>query len=113
MHSTVMTESILGADDLAEVYKEILEVRGDWYNIGLELKVPLKDLDRIKFTHSDNAKCLREVLQMWLTRKIPGEESPSWRSLTKALRSPSIGKPLLADELERKYCFSHCKCIIV
>ena len=113
MHSTVMTESILGPEDLAEVYKEIFEVRDDWYNIGLELKVPTEVLDRIKFAHSDNAKCLREVLQMWLKRKNSGEESSSWRSLIKALRSPSIGKPLLADELERKYCFSHCKCIIV
>ena len=113
MHSTVMRESVLGPKDLSKVYKEIYEVRDEWYNIGLELNVPTEDLNHIMFTHPDNATCLREVLQMWLKRRASGEDGPTWHSLTKALRSPTIGKSILADELERKHCSPCCKCIIV
>ena len=108
MRSLVMTESVLGPKDLSKVFKEIYEVRDDWYNIGLELEVPTEVLDRIKSAHPDNAKCLREMLLIWLQRRKgrgPVGESPTWQSLIQALRSPTIEKGgLLADELERKHC---------
>ena len=110
MRSLVMTESVLGPKDLSKVFKEIYEVRDDWYNIGLELEVPTEVLDHIKSAHPDNATCLREMLLIWLQRRQgrgPVGESPTWQSLIQALRSPTIEKGgLLADELERKYCWA-------
>ena len=74
-------------------------MRECWYRLGLQLKVRIATLDRIKAQFSDSTHQLLEVLKTWLT----DSDNTSWKTLTDALRSRSVGQPSLADDLEAKY----------
>ena len=69
-----------------------------WYTLGLLLKVSTERLDRIVISFSDPKRQLREMVMSWLTTN----DSPSWKTVTDALRS--VGASQLADDLEAKYC---------
>ena len=86
-------------DDLGLLLEELVDVRERWYNLGLQLKVRPETLDTIKAHFSDSTHLLLEVLKVWLTTS----DNTSWKALTDALRSQSVGQPLLADDLEAKY----------
>ena len=91
----------LTPDDLSCVFEEVLDVCAQWYNLGLQLKLRTGTLDRIYVQfHGDPRDQLRETLKTWLTTS----DNPSWRSLTDALRSQSVGATQLAGDLETKYC---------
>ena len=74
-------------------------MRECWYRLGLQLKVRIATLDRIKAQFSDSTHQLLEVLKTWLT----DSDNTSWKTLTDALRSRSVGKSQLAADLEAKY----------
>ena len=63
-----------------------------WYRLGLQLSVRIGDLDRIRDQ-------LLEMLKTWLKSGV----STSWKTLTDALRSRSVGANQLAGVLETKY----------
>ena len=67
-----------------------------WYHLGLQLKVRVDILDRIR----SNRDQLLEMLKTWLTTA----DNPSWKTLIDALRSRSVGASLLGDILKAKYC---------
>ena len=77
-----------------------------FYPLGLQLKVRTEILDSIQAQFSDPTLQLREVLKFWLTTA----DKPSWKTLTDALRSRSVGgshdqsASVLADNLKAKYC---------
>ena len=75
-------------------------VRGRWYNLGLQLKVRLGTLDRIKAQFSHSRDQLAEMLKTWLTIS----DNASWKTVTDALRSKSVSGYQIADYLETKYC---------
>ena len=87
-------------DDLGRVMEEVLDVSAQWYHLGLQLKVRIGTLDSIQVQFPDPKRQLLEVLKTWLTTS----DSTSWKSLTDALRSRSVGASQLASFLERKYC---------
>ena len=80
-------------DDLANVCKR-------WYPFGLQLKVSTKMLDRIREQFPDPKSQFPEMLKTWLTTG----DNTSWKALTDALKSQSVGGYLIADYLESKYC---------
>ena len=80
-------------DDLANVHEQ-------WYRFGLQLKVSTKMLDRIREEFPDPKDQLPEMLKAWLT----SSDNTSWKTLTDALKSQSVGCYLIADYLESKYC---------
>ncbi len=82
---------------LSELYEE---VGGEWENIGLALGLEPGILGGLKGDHKHLKDCLRDMLKEWLNRS----DDPSWQSLIRALRNPSIGKVQLANALEAKYC---------
>ena len=90
----------LTADDLSLVMEEILDVSRQWYSLGLQLKVKIEPLDRITVQFPDPKRQLLEMLKTWLTTS----DNTSWRTLTDALRSRSVGASQLASTLETKYC---------
>ena len=57
------------------------------------------DLDRIRAQFSDPIDRLLEMLKTWLKSGV----STSWKTLTDALRSRSVGANQLAGALEAKY----------
>ena len=91
---------MLTFDDLALLLEELLSVRAIWYHFGLQLKVRIGALDSISVQFSDPRDRLLEMLKTWLTTT----DEPSWKTLTDALRSRSVGESQLANVLERKYC---------
>ena len=91
---------MLTSDDLGHVLEEVLDVSAQWYTLGRQLKVRSGTLDSIQAQSSDPELQLQEMLKTWLTTS----DNPSWKTLTDALRSQSIGGGQLAGLLEKKYC---------
>ena len=90
----------LTLDDLGQVMEEVLDVSAQWYHLGLQLKVRIGTLDSIQAQFSDPKRQLLEMLKTWLTTA----DNTSWKMLTDALASRSVGASQLASVLERKYC---------
>ena len=79
--------------------QELTGVKQKWYEIGMDLG--LKDkVNKIRRLYSDPDVCLRETLRAELQHSAP----TTWRNIVDALRSPRVGDPQLADQLEAKYC---------
>ena len=90
----------LTLEDLGQVMEEVLDVSAQWYHLGLQLKVRTGTLDRIRTQFHDPRDQLLEMLKTWLTTS----DNTSWKTLTDALRSRSVGASQLASVLETKYC---------
>ena len=71
-----------------------------WYHLGVQLKVRIGTLDNIQAQFSDPKRQLLEMLKTWLTTC----DNTSWKTLTDALRSRSVGASQLAGLLETKHC---------
>ena len=71
-----------------------------WYHLGVQLKMRTGTLDNIQAQFSDPRRQLLEMLKTWLITS----DNTSWKTLTVALRSRSLGVNHLADVLEAKYC---------
>ena len=87
-------------DDLGLLLEELTVVCEQWYYLGLQLKVRLETLDIIRAQIFDPINQLLELLKTWLTTS----DNTSWKTLTGALRSRSVGKSQLAADLQKKYC---------
>ena len=92
----------LTLDDLGQVMEEILDVSAQWYHLGVQLKVRTGTLDNIQAQFSDPKRQLLEMLKVWLTTS----DTTTWKSLTDALKSRSVGVSQLAGVLEKNYCLS-------
>ena len=90
----------LTPNDLGEVLEEILDISAKWYPLGLQLKVKIGTLDSIQVQFSDPKRQLLEMLKAWLNTS----DNTTWKILTVALRSQSVGASQLAGALEKKYC---------
>ena len=88
----------LGPGDIKLVCKELCSVERKWHNLGLQLLVPVIDLQRIGSEYkNDHSTCLRQVLIKWLERG-----SASWEALCEVLELLGEGK--LAAKLLEMYC---------
>ena len=87
----------LNESDLGGVYRSVFRARARWYNIGLNLNIPIGNLEVYKELSPDEA--LREVLKTWLRQT---NLAPTRSRLIEALRSPTVGEYQLAQELERE-----------
>ena len=90
----------LTPNDLGEVLEEIVDISAKWYLLGLRLKLKFGKLDSIQAQFPDPKRQLLEMLKTWLTTS----DVASWKILTDALRSESVGATQLAGQLEKKYC---------
>ena len=82
--------------DLRKVQRAAWDARTKWFNIGLELEIDPETLDTIKRDNSDTEDRFRAMLTTWLKTVDP---KPSLAALAKALRSPTVGREQLANEL--------------
>ena len=93
---------MLTLDDLRLVLTELLPIRDRWYNIGLQLLVPVTELRKIELEYkTDHTTCLRKMLIKWLE-----SGHANWRSLCDALHSPLVlgEDAALVNTLMKKYC---------
>ncbi len=95
-HFTVVGK--LGPGDLLDVLTELRDVRAEWEDIGLALKMSPGALRAMKGPFKPPKDCQRDMLTDWLNTS-----DASWSSLVDALRQPIVGHGNLAAELERKY----------
>ena len=92
--------------DLDLLTQELTGVERNWEKIGLGLGLEEYHLSRIRAKHSTSHNCMGEMLRFWLLNLVPQPDGfiPTWRNIVDALRSPRVGDPQLADQLEAKYC---------
>ena len=91
---------MLEESDLDLLTQDLSGVKQKWYEIGEELRFSVT-LDNIRIKYSDPDVCLKELLRKRLEK---GRSVITWRNIVDALRSPDVGDPQLADQLEAKYC---------
>ena len=77
-----------------------MDVSAQWYHLGVQLKVRTGTLDNIQAQFPDPKRQLLEMLKTWLTTS----DNTTWKTLTDALRSRSVGASQLASVLKTKYC---------
>ena len=85
-------------DDLRTVRDAIWDGRAKWKVLGIELHLPVSDLDVIKEDYFDIGRQFTEMLALWLQLDSP----PTWSALIDALRSPTVGCEELAKRVERE-----------
>ena len=73
--------------------------RTRWYDIGLELELPVDTLDAIERSRGDDGDHLRDILKYWLKRAAP---TPTSKALVDALKSSPVGESRLACDVEGK-----------
>ena len=84
-----------------ELLNVIPRVSSQWYGLGLMLLKEEQEshLDIIRSNHAgDKKNCCKDMFWYWLSTN-PGA---TWQELIKALRSPFIGLPVVAANLEKK-----------
>ena len=80
--------------DLKDVRTLLYEVRRKWYDIGIELEIPIGKLDTIKAKLLDDyGACLVEMIKEWLN----SGEAATWEALVEALRAKPVDEGKLAD----------------
>ena len=90
-----MSSVTFDLESLGILQDELYDIRGKWFNIGVQLGVDNGTLQSIRGEYSDNGDALREVLTYWLKRNV----TPTLDSLLKALRSRPVGAASIADDL--------------
>ena len=98
------TRHELRLEDLRVVFTELYTVRGQWYNLGLQLKVKVQDLQKIETEYkNDHGTCLRQMLTKWLE-----SGRGNWETLCQAIDSPIVrgDDNLLVAKLRGKFCQS-------
>ena len=79
----------LSTSTLKEVQRSLWEVRYKWYQIGIELGIPIATLEVIlQNNHRDIDKCFTSMLSEWL-RNFHGD-SPCWKTMAEALQSKPV-----------------------
>ena len=91
----------IALEDLIEVRGALFDARAKWFDIGIELKLPVGTLQTVREDFPHAADCLREMCIIWLKRNDP---RPSWVALVKVLESLPVGEGHLAQQLRDKYC---------
>lgn len=72
------------------------DVRLKWFDLGIELKVNMEELDVVKLKNgNDPGVCFREMLRIWL--KII-DNPPTWKAMADALTAKAINELGLAKK---------------
>ena len=86
--------------NIREAAEALHDARAKWEFIGLGLGVDKDELENIGETYSKNDKKLLEMLRLWLN----ADKDTTWNAIVQVLRKTSVGRHLLAHEIEERYC---------
>ena len=95
LNLTFFIGSILTIDDFSSVYEKLIKAAGEWFNLGLKLKVSPDTLNNISDEHRDNLTCLRQMLAVRL-KTYP----LTYSEICQSLRSPTVGRNDVAEAIE-------------
>ena len=87
-------------NDLADLQIELHHISSRWYDLGVQLRIDVGDLDNIKKNNPVVNECLREMLKIWLKQVAP---YPTRNALINVLKCPVIDEQQLANKLQTKY----------
>ena len=82
-----------------EVAEALHKAEAKWEFIGLGLGVDHNDLTSINSTYTKNDKKLLETLKLWLE----ADRNTTWNAIVRVLRTESVGRHDLANEIEKKH----------
>ena len=85
---------ISAEDNFREVYLEAMGVNFCYYQFGVYLGLPQRELEAIRTAFSTNInQAFIEVLLVWLKRRYSAEKygPPTWRKLVEAVDNPAAG----------------------
>ena len=81
-------------DDFREVYRKVVSIQSNYYQFGIELGLPLREMNAVqKAFRQDIPQAFIEVLQIFLKHgyNIKKYGPPTWRKLVEAVDSPAGG----------------------
>ena len=81
-------------DDFREVYREVVNIQSSYYQFGIELGLPLREMNAVKKAFQpDIPQAFTEVLRIWLRHRYNVEKysPPTWRRLVEAVDNPAGG----------------------
>ena len=91
-------------DDLFDVLGEISTLESRYYEIGMGLRLKLKDVRSIE--KEDPSRRLSKVIETWLHQQynVQRHGPPTWQMLVKAVNNPAGGNDnTLARKIASKY----------
>ena len=91
----------LTKDDLRTLTNAVIDVVDVWYQFGVQLEVPVAQLNTIRTTFPNPVDCLSNMLSVWLSITTP---SPTWQTVVDALCSPAVGRQGVAENIKLTYC---------
>lgn len=80
---------------------ELSTVKDKWHEIGIQLGIELSTLSAIEKQHPGIERQLSETLNFWLEGNT--DQLVCWDTILAALKSPTVNKRGLAEELHKKY----------
>ena len=93
-------DDTLTPDDAGKVARELIEAQTESFALGLELEVPLSEVEAIHQQYQRPRDRLVRVIIEFLKRAEP---RPTWRVIVEALKSPAVKLPALATKVEVTY----------
>ena len=100
-------------DDFREVRREVVSIQSHYYQFGIELGLPLREMNIVQETfRQDVPRAFMEVLQIFLKHRYNVEKygPPTWRKLVEAVDSPAGGNDhALAKKIAEQHHYSASK----
>ena len=94
-------------DDLGDVYQEVVDIQNTYYQFGMKLGLPPRELDTIEMEYERNvARRFTKVLHVWLKQRYNVDKYglPTWRRIVEAVDSPAGGgNHALAKAIASRY----------
>ena len=109
---------IKGETDFRDVCRELVSIKGRYYQLGVELGVLPGELDAIKKEYAqDIDQAFNEVVLRWLRQRydVARFGLPTWKRLIEAVRNPvGADNPALAMDIMAKHpgMFSVGACVL-
>ena len=95
--------SFAGERDLYHVYRELISIKSNYYQLGIGLGLPPGELSSIRKGAQDIEQAFSEILVAWL-KNIGVLGPPTWRRLVEAVDSPAGGNhPALAMSIAKEH----------
>lgn len=90
----------LTIDDLADVQSALWEARSQWFNIGVQLRLKVADLEAIDCRQGINLEAkFTEMIIAWLKQ---GKRC-TWTALIEVLKDHTVNQPEVARQIKTKY----------
>ena len=90
----VMIYSFADEDNFRDVFREVVNLQANYYQFGIELGLPPRELEAIRTAFYQNiSQAFTEVLLVWLKHRYNVEKHgpPTWQRLVEAVDSPAGG----------------------